>query len=138
MIEIVITLREIRNDDLAIELDHEFVEIDFTPEKRTPTIFALWQLSRKFDLNVRHKNADLRGLENPPPDHTTNAVFNARISVGVPGNGKKIIERIQLPQATSEDGEEYADEFLAAINAVIASVRKKAHLGPLAPKAPGG
>lgn len=128
MIEIVITLREIREDDLAIELHHEFIEIDFTPDKRTPTIFALWQLSRRFDLNVRHKNVDLRSLENPPPDHTTNAVFNARVSVGVPGNGKKISECIQLPQATSADGENYADEFLATVNAVIASVRGKAGL----------
>ena len=128
MIEIVVTLREIRDDDLAIELDHEFNEVDFTPPKRTPTIFALWQLSRKFDLNVRPKNVDLRALENPPPEHTTQALFRARASYKAGSNGEEISETIELPQATSDDGEAYADRFLASVNAAIATVREKAGL----------
>ena len=128
MIEIVVTLKESRDDDLAIELDHEFSEVDFTPPKRTPTIFALWQLSRKFDLNVRHKNVDLRALENPPPDHTTQSVFHARASFRVPGNREEISETIELAPATSADGEEYADRFLGSVNAAITTVRERAGL----------
>lgn len=128
MIEIVVTLKESRDDDLAIELDHAFSEVDFTPPKRTPTIFALWQLSRKFDLNVRHKNVDLRALENPPPDHTTQSVFHARAFFKVPGNGEELSETIELAPATSDDGEEYADRFLASVNVAIATVRERAGL----------
>jgi len=120
--QITVTQQELREAD-PVEVSHEFVEADFSEAKRTPTIFALWQLSRKFDLAVQHANVDLKAGGNGAPEHTTNSVFTARITITDNGVSDTTVE---LPKATGEEGEDYADLFLSAIREAIAQAREAA------------
>ncbi len=120
--QITVTQREIREAD-PVEVSHEFVEADFAEAKRTPTIFTLWQLSRKFDLAVQHANADLKAGGNGIPKHTTNSVFSARITITDNGVADTTVE---LPQATGQEGEDYADLFLNSIRKAISEAKEAA------------
>ena len=120
--QITVTQKEIRETD-PVEVSHEFMEADFSDNKRTPTIFALWQLSRKFDLAVQHANADLKADGNGAPQHTTNSVFTARIAITGDGDADTTVE---LPKATGEEGADYADLFLKTIRDAIAAAKEAA------------
>jgi len=118
--QITVMQRELRASD-PVEVSHEFVAADFSEAKRTPTIFALWQLSRKFDLAVQHANADLKAGGNAAPQHTTNSVFTARITIVDGGVSDR---EVALPQATGDEGDDYADLFLNTVREAIAQAKE--------------
>lgn len=121
MIQITVTQKETRADD-AVSVQHEFVEVDFGADKRTPTIFALWQMSRKFDLAVQHANADLKADGSDASPHTTESRFTARVVRKNAENGE-MAETVELPAAAAVEGEEFVDVFLDTIRAAIARVK---------------
>ncbi len=126
---ITVIQRESRETD-AVEVAHEFVEADFGDAKRTPTIFALWQLSRKFDLAVQHANANLKAAGSAEPAHTTRSRFCARIAVATPDNGGEDVTTVDLPEASEADQDDYADRFLEAIRAGIREAQTQAGTEP--------
>lgn len=117
--QITVFQRELRDTD-PVEVSHEFVEADFTDAKRTPTIFALWQMSRKFDLAVQHANTDLKAERADSQPHTTHSSFTVRITIV----GDEVTETTaELPQASGEEGEDFADVFLNAVRDAIATAK---------------
>ena len=123
MINITVTQREAREED-AVSVKHAFIEADFGVDKRTPTIFALWQMSRKFDLAVQHANVDLDADGSDVLPHTTESRFSARVSMPKTGNGGEVVETVELPQASAEEGEDFVDGFLDTIRKAIARVKE--------------